>query len=53
MVEKIIDHKGRGRSRKFLVKWEGFPDSDNEWVVEKHVEKSLVDEYFERIRTEG
>ena len=51
-VDRIIDHKGRGRTRKFLVKWEGFPESDNEWIVENDVEKSLVDEYFERIRTE-
>ena len=52
IVDRIVDHKGRGRSRKFLVHWEGYPESDNEWVAERDVEKSLVDEYFERIRTE-
>jgi len=49
IVDRIIDHKGRGRAQKFLVSWEGFPESDNEWVAEKDVQKSLVEEYFERI----
>jgi hypothetical protein len=32
-VEKIIDEKTRGRGRKmhFLIKWKGYPTSDNSW----------------------
>src|ERR1700677_1989264 len=34
VVEKILDSRqfGRGRRLQYLVKWEGYPDSDNQWV---------------------
>ena len=34
VVEKILDSRlfGRGRQLQYLVKWEGYPDSDNQWV---------------------
>ena len=51
-VDQIVDHKGQGRNRKFLVSWKGYPESDNEWVAEADIENSLVDEYFERIQAE-
>jgi len=33
-VEKVLDfwHFGRGRKKQYLIKWKGYPDSDNEWV---------------------
>jgi hypothetical protein len=33
-VEKILDSRRFGRRRRlqYLVKWEGYPDSDNMWV---------------------
>jgi len=33
-VEKILDSRqfGRGRKKQYLIKWKGYPDSDNEWV---------------------
>ena len=32
-VEKVLDSRRRGRGRKlqYLVKWAGYPDSDNQW----------------------
>ncbi len=38
-VEKILDSRrfGRGRKLQYLVKWKGYPDSDNEWVDKKNV----------------
>ena len=30
-VERILDVKGRGRALRYLVKWKGFPESDNSW----------------------
>ena len=33
-VEQILDSRVRGRNRKiqYLVKWVGYPDSDNQWL---------------------
>lgn len=31
-VEAIIDEKGRGARRKFLVHWRGYPSSDDSWL---------------------
>jgi len=38
-VEKILDawQFGRGCKRQYLIKWKGYPDSDNEWVDQKDV----------------
>jgi hypothetical protein len=38
-VEKILDSRkfGRRRCLQYLVKWEGYPDSDNMWVDEDDV----------------
>jgi hypothetical protein len=33
-VEKVLDscRYGRGHKLQYLIKWEGYPDSDNQWV---------------------
>ena len=33
-VEKILDqrHFGRRRKLQYLIKWKGYPDSENQWV---------------------
>jgi len=38
-VEKILDSRqfGRGRKRQYLIKWKGYPDSDNKWVDKRDV----------------
>ncbi len=38
-VEKILDSQqfSRGRKKQYLIKWKGYPDSDNEWVDKRDV----------------
>ncbi len=38
-VEKILDTRqfGKGRKKQYLIKWKGYPDSDNEWIDKKNV----------------
>jgi hypothetical protein len=50
-VEKIIDmkQKGRGRKTHYLIKWKGYPTSDNSWEPEDNVNaKELIREYQTR-----
>ncbi len=43
-VEKILDSWQFGRRQKlqYLVKWKGYPDSDNEWVNKKDIHADNV-----------
>ncbi len=38
-VEKILDsrHFGRRRKKQYLIKWKGYPDSDNKWVDKQNI----------------
>ena len=36
-VERIIGMKGSGHGRHFLVKWSGYPDSDNTWEPKRNL----------------
>jgi len=38
-VETIIQSKGRGRSRRILVSWRGFPESFNTWINPNDLKK--------------
>ena len=42
-VEKVLDSRrhGRGRKLQYLIKWKGYPDSDNQWVNWDDVKESL------------
>ncbi|KAI5115192.1 hypothetical protein M0805_006796 [Coniferiporia weirii] len=31
-IEAIVSHKGNGNRRRFLVKWTGYPSSENQWL---------------------
>ena len=47
-VEKILDAQPRGRGRKmhFLVKWKGYPTSDNSWEPRENLHADrLITEY--------
>jgi hypothetical protein len=49
-VEKILDmkQKGRGHKMHYLIKWEGYPTSDNSWEPEENIQaKDLIKEYKE------
>jgi hypothetical protein len=50
-VEKIIDmkHKGRGRKLHYLVKWKGYPMSDNSWEPRENLHmEELIKEFHKR-----
>ena len=52
-VEKVLDvrHYGRKKTRQYLIKWKGYPDSDNEWVSQKDMSADeAIREYEEGLR---
>ena len=48
-VEKILDlqHFGRRQKLQYLVKWKGYPDSENQWVDSNDVFTDKVIEEFQ------
>ena len=42
-VEKVLDSRryGRGCKLQYLIKWKGYPDSDNQWVNWDDAKESL------------
>ena len=52
-VEKIINskHKGKGRKLHYLIKWKGYPVSDNSWEPAENLNaEELIREYEKRKR---
>lgn len=37
-VEKILDKRLRGGKTEYLIKWEGYPDSENTWEPEDNLD---------------
>jgi len=37
-VEKILDKRIRGGKTEYLIKWEGYPDSENTWEPEDNLD---------------
>ena len=51
-VEQILDSRVRGRNRKiqYLVKWVGYPDSDNQWLDAEQLTADEAVREFKRRR---
>ena len=50
-VERVVHHRNYGRARtlQYLVKWKGYPDSDNTWEPADQVHApELIEEYHRR-----
>jgi hypothetical protein len=47
-VERILDHKGNGSQRRYLVKWLNFPASENTWEPTANLVgcESFLQEYW-------
>ncbi|KXN85390.1 Histone-lysine N-methyltransferase SUV39H1 [Leucoagaricus sp. SymC.cos] len=39
-VEAILNHKERRRTMYYLIKWKGYPQSENTWEPEENLQKS-------------
>jgi len=52
-VEKVLDERqfGRRRKKQYLIKWKGYPNSDNEWVDRKDLHAPEAIREFENSKT--
>ena len=36
-MEKVLEERGTGKNRQYLIKWKGYPSSSNSWEPEKNI----------------
>ena len=53
-MEQVLDERnyGRWKKKQYLVKWKGYPDSDNQWLDAKEMENAqeLIAEFHDSNR---
>lgn len=42
-IEAIIAHRGNHQRRQYLVKWAGYPDSENQWMPTRELTRNAID----------
>ena len=59
-VERILDHRAehrRGRGRRtrteYLVRWMGYGEEEDQWVLEENINEDVIGEYRRRLEEEG
>jgi hypothetical protein len=52
-VEDILMHRKTGRNQKlqYLVKWKGYPSSENSWVDDKDLHAPEILQQYRRLPT--
>ena len=50
VVERVLDHQNMGNQCEYLVKWEGFPDSENTWEPESNFDmRKCISDYLQSL----
>ena len=42
-VEAILSHRGKGKRRRFYVKWLGYSSAENSWLPEEELSRNAAD----------
>ena len=53
IVESIVSAKGRGRGRRYEVKWQGFGHHENTWEPPSHLHPQLIAEFEQKASKES
>ena len=49
IVEKLLDHRPLRNPREYLVRWEGWDESHDQWVRKADIHRDLIREYHNSI----
>lgn len=52
-AERILAEEVRDGERKYKIKWEGLPESDQDWEPVRNLPKSLIDDWEEWLAENG
>lgn len=52
-IDKILDERKVGRGRKYLVRWVGFGEEDDEWLPRRDLEDCEALDAWEKEKSEG
>lgn len=47
-IEKVVKAKGSGKGLQYMVKWKGYPESDNTWESPSDLPKSVVSAFLKK-----
>ena len=50
IVEKIVKHKKKATHYSYLIKWEGYPDSQNTWEPDENIPHEIKKQYWDEIK---